>query len=73
MKQDIQAIDRKDFAPIVQAIGADIEQMQVRIVTSANADMLFHYWKVGYFILYLQNKEGWGAKVIDKLSEVIRS
>lgn len=73
MKQDIQAIDRKDFAPIVHAIGADIEQTQVRIVTSANADMLFHYWTVGHFILYLQDKEGWGAKVIDKLSEAIRS
>ncbi|MDD6934907.1 MAG: PDDEXK nuclease domain-containing protein [Bacteroidales bacterium] len=73
MKQKIQAIDRKDFAPIVHAIGADIEQTQVRIVASANADMLFHYWKVGHFILYLQGKEGWGAKVIDKLSEAIRS
>lgn len=66
-------MDRKDFAPIVHAIGADIEQTQVRIVASANADMLFHYWKVGHFILYLQEKEGWGAKVIDKLSEAIRS
>ncbi len=73
MKQEIQAIDRKDFAPIVHAIGADIEQTQVRIVASANADMLFHYWKVGHFILYLQEKEGWGTKVIDKLSEAIRS
>ena len=70
MKQEIQAMD---FAPIVHAIGADIEQTQVRIVASANADMLFHYWKVGHFILYLQEKEGWGAKVIDKLSEAIRS
>ena len=73
MKQEIQAIDRKDFAPIVHAIGADIEQTQVRIVASANADMLFHYWKVGHFILYLQEKEGWGSKVIDNLSKAIRS
>ena len=35
--------------------------------------MLFHYWKVGHFILYLQKKEGWGSKVIDNLSEAIRS
>lgn len=33
--------------------------------------MLFHYWKVGHFILYLQEKNGWGAKVIDKLSQAI--
>lgn len=62
----------KYFAPIVHAIGADIEQTQVRIVTSANADMLFHYWKVGHFVLYLQEKRSWGAKVIDKLSQAIR-
>lgn len=35
--------------------------------------MLFHYWKVGHFILYLQKKEGWGSKVIDNLSKAIRS
>lgn len=62
----------KYFAPIVHAIGADIEQTQVRIVTSANTDMLFHYWKVGHFVLYLQEKRGWGVKVIDKLSQAIR-
>ena len=43
------------------------------MIASANADMLFHYWKVGNFILYLQKKEGWGSKVIDNLSKAIRS
>ena len=73
MKQEIQAFNRKDFAPIVQAIGTDIAQTQVRVASSANADMLFHYWKVGHFILYLQKKKGWGSKVIDNLSKAIRS
>ena len=73
MKQEIQAFNQKDFAPIVQAIGMDIEQTQVRMASSANADMLFHYWKIGHFILYLQKKEGWGSKVIDNLSKAIRS
>ena len=73
MKQEMQAFNRKDFAPIVQAIGTDIAQTQVRVASSANADMLFHYWKVGHFILYLQKKEGWGSKVIDNLSKAIRS
>ena len=73
MKQEIQAFNQKDFAPIVQAIGTDIEQTQVHMASSANADMLFHYWKIGHFILYLQKKEGWGSKVIDNLSKAIRS
>lgn len=73
MKQEIQAIDPKDFFSIVRAIGTDLEHTQVRVIASANADMLFHYWKVGHFILYLQKKEGWGSKVIDNLSKAIRS
>ena len=68
-----QFTNPKDFSPIVRAIGSDLEQTQVRVIASANADMLFHYWKVGHFILYLQKKEGWGSKVIDNLSKAIRS
>ena len=73
MSNDIKNTDKQDFSPIVRAIGSDLEQTQVRVIASGNADMLFHYWKVGHFILYLQKKEGWGSKVIDNLSKAIRS
>ena len=73
MSNDIKNTDKQDFSPIVRAIGSDLEQTQVRVIASANADMLFHYWKVGHFILYLQKKEGWGSKVIDNLSKAIHS
>lgn len=73
MSNDIKNTDKQDFSLIVRAIGSDLEQIQVRVIASANADMLFHYWKVGHFILYLQKKEGWGSKVIDNLSKAIRS
>ena len=73
MSNDTRNTDKQDFSPIVRAIGSDLELTQVRVIASANADMLFHYWKVGHFILYLQKKEGWGSKVIDKLSKAIRS
>ena len=73
MSNDIRNTDKQDLSPIVRAIGTDLEHTQVRVIASANADMLFHYWKVGHFILYLQKKEGWGSKVIDNLSKAIRS
>ena len=73
MNDDIKSTDKQDLSPIVRAIGSDLEYTQVRVIASANADMLFHYWKVGHFILYLQKKEGWGSKVIDNLSKAIRS
>ena len=73
MNQEINKAENQDLSLVVRAIGSDLEHTQVRMIASANADMLFHYWKVGHFILYLQNKEGWGSKVIDNLSKAIRS
>ena len=58
MSQEINKAEKQDLSLIVRAIGSDLEQTQVRMISSANADMLFHYWKVGHFILYLQKKEG---------------
>ena len=72
-KDKIQKADKQDLSLVVRAIGTDLEHTQVRLIASANADMLFHYWKVGHFILCLQKKEGWGSKVIDNLSKAIRS
>ena len=73
MSQEINKAEKQYLSLVVRAIGSDLEHTQVRMIASANADMLFHYWKVGYFILYLQKKEGWGSKVIDNLSKAIRS
>lgn len=73
MNQEINKADKQDLSLVVRAIGSDLEHTQVCMIISANADMLFHYWKVGHFILYLQKKEGWGSKVIDNLSKAIRS
>ena len=73
MSQEINKAEKQDLSIVVRAIGSDFEHTQVRMMASANADMLFHYWKVGHFILYLQKKEGWGSKVIDNLSKAIRS
>ena len=56
----------------VHAVGSEIEQAQVRLITAANAQMLFHYWKMGNYILYQQNLYGWGGKIINKLAQAIR-
>ena len=43
-----------------------------RLITAANAQMLFHYWKIGNYILYHQNLQGWGSKIIKQLAKAIR-
>ena len=37
-------IGKTDFDAFVHAVGSEIEQAQVRLITAANAQMLFHYW-----------------------------
>ena len=65
-------IEKRSFEAFVNAIGSEIEQAQVRLISAANAQMLFHYWKMGNYILYHQNLQGWGSKVIKKLAQAIR-
>ena len=65
-------IDKRNFDAFVHAVGSEIEQAQVRLITAANAQMLFHYWKMGNYILYQQNLYGWGGKIINKLAQAIR-
>ena len=65
-------IERTDFDAFVHAVGSEIEQAQVRLITAANAQMLFHYWKIGNYILYHQNLQGWGSKIIKQLAKTIR-
>lgn len=64
--------ERKEFDEFIRAIGSEIEQAQVKLISAANIQMLLHYWKIGNFILYNQKKLGWGSKVIDKISTAIR-
>jgi hypothetical protein len=65
-------IQRDEFDDFISAIGVEIEQAQIKLVSAANVQMLLHYWKVGHFILFNQKRLGWGSKVIDNIAKVIR-
>lgn len=53
---------------IKQRIGAE----RLRTVMAANSAMVMLYWDIGGLILERQEREGWGAKVIDRLSADLR-
>lgn len=40
-------IEKTNFDAFINAVGSEIQQAQVRLITAANAQMLFHYWKMG--------------------------
>ena len=43
MSQEINKTEKQDLSLVVRAIGTDLEHTQVRLIVSANAEMLFHY------------------------------
>lgn len=49
-----------------------IQRARLRTVLAANTAMLQLYWDMGRTILARQASEGWGAKVIDRLSADLR-
>jgi predicted nuclease of restriction endonuclease-like (RecB) superfamily len=49
-----------------------IRETRLRTVLGANAAMIQMYWELGRTILARQAREGWGAKVIDRLSADLR-
>ena len=62
-----------EYAGFLQEVKQRIAQERVRVVLSANTAMVLLYWDLGRVILQRQEQEGWGAKVIDRLSQDLRS
>lgn len=54
-------IHQREFDSFVNILGAEIEQAQIKLISAANVQLLLHYWKVGHFIIYNQNRSGWGS------------
>jgi len=49
-----------------------IKETRLHYIMQANAGMIELYWNIGKDILQRQESEGWGAKVIDRLSADLR-
>lgn len=49
-----------------------IRTAQVRAALAVNRELVLLYWQIGSEILERQQREGWGAKVIEKLSADLR-
>ena len=62
----------RDYAETLSAIKRRIQQERLRVVLAANSAMVLLYWDIGRMILDRQKREGWGARVIDRLSEDLR-
>lgn len=61
-----------DYAEILGEIKGLIQQERLRVVLAANSAMVLLYWDIGRMILERQERAGWGARIIDRLSEDLR-
>ena len=61
-----------DYAGLLADLKRRIAGERLRIVLSANSAVTLLYWDIGRSILERQGREGWGAKVIDRLSSDLR-
>ena len=50
-----------------------IHHVQQRAVQAVNRELVLLYWQIGRDILERQSREGWGAKVIERLAHDLRT
>jgi len=62
-----------DYASLLEDIKRRVQTERLRVVLSANSAMVKLYWEIGNVILTRQSREGWGARVIDRLSADLRA
>ncbi len=60
------------YLQFIEEIKKEIQKQRVSVVMNANASMICLYWNIGRIILERQEEEGWGAKVIDRMSKDLK-
>lgn len=60
------------YAEFLGQLKDRIRSSQIRAAVNVNRELVLLYWEIGREILSRQQSEGWGAKVIDRLSHDLR-
>src|SRR5260370_18680751 len=72
-KTIVQQPVAQSYARFLAGIKERIRTAQVKAALAANAELVLHYWEIGGDILANQARQGWGAKVIDRLAADLES
>lgn len=59
----------ESYFSFIDDIKNEIRNQRIKIVLNANSSLICLYWKIGNAILQKQEEEGWGSKVIDRMSK----
>ncbi len=70
---DIERALPPDYGRLLHEIKEQVERAQVGALLAVNRELVLLYWSIGRQILRSQEQEGWGAKVIERLSQDLKS
>ncbi len=69
---EILSLPPDGYVEWLKELKSRIRSAQQRSVLAANSEMLTLYWQIGRGILEKQEEQGWGAKVVARLSADLR-
>ncbi len=60
------------YRQLFREIKQKIQETQIKAMVTVNQQMIFLYWEIGKAILGLQEKEGWGSKIVEQLAKDLK-
>ncbi|WP_346294090.1 DUF1016 N-terminal domain-containing protein [Sphaerothrix gracilis] len=64
--------DEDNYFALLNELKSRIRSAQIKAAIAVNQELIMLYWRIGREILVRQQQEGWGSKVIDRLSKDLR-
>lgn len=61
--------NNKTYKELIEILKKEITQARIRAHLAVNKELIILYWNIGNNILKRQQQEGWGAKVIENISQ----
>jgi predicted nuclease of restriction endonuclease-like (RecB) superfamily len=73
LSSDDKPLSPKEYASTLAGLKKQIQECQIRAITSVNKELINLYWTIGKIIVEKQESSGWGSKFIEKLAKDLQS
>ena len=61
------------YIQLLNSIKQRIKSSQHQMAMYVNSELLFTYWNIGYALNQERDRQGWGAKVVDKIAKDLKT
>ncbi|HSW73212.1 MAG TPA: PDDEXK nuclease domain-containing protein [Chlamydiales bacterium] len=72
-KIDTNTIALVGYNELLKGLKEKIRNVQLKAAIAANRELVKLYWEIGKEIVEKQNKEGWGSKILEKISKDLQN